>query len=61
VPGVVLQYSTFKEITHDVTDARIYGGIHFRYDMEEGAELGRQVGKYVHRHTLRPANDDDTD
>ncbi|HEV2271520.1 MAG TPA: vanadium-dependent haloperoxidase [Steroidobacteraceae bacterium] len=58
VPGVVLQYSTFEEITHDISDARVYGGIHFRYDMEEGARQGRRVGKYVYRHKLRPANGD---
>ena len=54
VPGVVLQYDSFEEITNDITDARVYGGIHYRYDMEEGGEQGRRVGKYVYRHTLRP-------
>ena len=56
VPGVVLQYDDFEEITHDIADARVYGGIHFRYDMEEGGEQGRRVGKYVFRHVLRPAH-----
>lgn len=56
MPGVVLQYSAFKEITRDISDARVYGGIHFRYDMEEGAEQGRQVGEYVYLHSLRPAS-----
>ena len=56
VPGVELQYDDFEEITHDIADARVYGGIHFRYDMEEGGEQGRRVGKYVFRHVLRPAH-----
>jgi hypothetical protein len=55
VAGVVLQYGTFRQITSDVDDARIYGGIHFRFDQEAGAKLGRQVGAYVHRNTLRRA------
>ena len=55
VPGVVLQYEAFEEITRDITDARVYGGIHFRYDMEEGGKQGREVGKYVYRHALRPS------
>jgi hypothetical protein len=53
VPGVVLQYEAFRQITRDIDDARIYGGIHFRFDQVAGAQLGRDVGAYVHRHTLR--------
>ena len=56
VAGVVLQYETFEQITHDINDARVYGGIHFRFDQETGAEQGRRVGAYVHRHILRRAN-----
>jgi PAP2 superfamily len=44
----------FKEITDDIDDARVYGGIHFRFDQEAGARLGREVGGYVYRHNLRP-------
>lgn len=53
VANVVLQYGTFKQITSDVDDARVYGGIHFRFDQEAGAKLGRQVGAYIYRNTLR--------
>jgi hypothetical protein len=50
---VVLQYGNFRQVTNDIDDARVYGGIHFRFDQEAGAKLGRQVGAYVHRNTLR--------
>jgi PAP2 superfamily len=53
VAGVVLQYGAFRQITSDIDDARVYGGIHFRFDQESGAKLGRQVGAYVYRNTLR--------
>jgi hypothetical protein len=56
VTGVILQYETFEQITHDINDARVYGGIHFRFDQETGGEQGRQVGAYVHQHILRRAN-----
>ena len=56
VAGVVLQYETFEQITHDINDARVYGGIHFRFDQDIGAEQGRRVGDYVYRHILRRAN-----
>jgi hypothetical protein len=56
VAGVTLQYENFEQITHDINDARVYGGIHFRFDQDIGAEQGRRVGAYVYRHILRPAN-----
>jgi hypothetical protein len=52
VQGVTLRYRKLKEITADIDDARVYGGIHFRFDQDEGAELGRRVGQYVIRNGL---------
>jgi len=56
VPGVTLYYTQFRQITGDIDDARVYGGIHFRFDQEAGARQGRRVGAYVHAHTLRPGS-----
>jgi hypothetical protein len=56
VAGVILQYESFEQITHDINDARVYGGIHFRFDQEIGGEQGRRVGAYVYRHILRRAH-----
>jgi hypothetical protein len=61
VPGVVLHYTRFKEITDDVDDARVYGGIHFRFDQEAGARQGRHVGRYIFRHKLRALRGGDED
>jgi len=58
VPSIVLQYASFKEITNDISDARVYGGIHFRTDQEAGADLGRTVGTAVYKNNLRPVHDD---
>jgi hypothetical protein len=59
LPGIVLNYTTWEQITDDIDDARIYGGIHFRFDQEAGAHQGRQVGRYILRHYLRSALDHD--
>jgi PAP2 superfamily len=61
VPTIVLQYTSFKEITNDISDARVYGGIHFRTDQDAGALLGRAIGKEVYKHNLRPLHDHDDD
>jgi hypothetical protein len=59
VPSITLQYTSFKQITDDISDARVYGGIHFRTDQEAGADLGRAVGTAVYKNNLRPLHDDD--
>jgi hypothetical protein len=59
VPDIVLQYSSFKQITDDVSDARVYGGIHFRTDQEAGADLGRALGTAVYKNNLRPVHNDE--
>ncbi len=53
LPGLTLQYHSFRQIAEDIDDARIFGGIHFRFDQEAGAKMGRALGKYVYRNTLR--------
>ena len=53
VPTIVLQYTSFKQITDDISDARVYGGIHFRTDQDAGALLGLAVGRAVYRNNLR--------
>ena len=54
VPDIVLHYTTLQRITDDIDDARVYGGVHYRFDQEAGALQGKRVAKYVLRHALRP-------
>jgi hypothetical protein len=56
---VTLSYTRFSEITDDIDDARVYGGIHFRFDQAAGAVQGRAVGAYVCQNNLRPIGGDD--
>jgi hypothetical protein len=61
VPTIVLQYGSFKQITDDISDARVYGGIHFRTDQDAGARLGRAVGTTVYKNNLRAKHGNDRD
>jgi hypothetical protein len=65
VPGVTFHYTKLKQITDDISDARVFGGIHFRFDQVAGAELGGDIAKYVYKHNLRRAkhsgDDEDED
>jgi hypothetical protein len=51
-PGIVFHYSDLKVITDDVADARVYGGIHWRYDQDAGEKQGHAVGQYVYNNNL---------
>jgi hypothetical protein len=56
VPEIVLQYSSWKEIAQDIHDARVYGGVHFRFDQTAAARQGRRVGRYILRNQLLPVS-----
>jgi hypothetical protein len=56
LPGIALSYTDLASITHDIDDARIYGGIHFRFDQRAGRRQGFAVGDYVVDHQLRRTN-----
>ena len=58
-PGVVLNYTAWEQITDDIDDARVYGGIHFRFDQQAGNHLGRRAGSYILRNHLRPIHGHD--
>ena len=49
-------YTSLKQITNDVDDARIYGGMHFRFDQEAGVRLGNDVATYVYKNNLKPVH-----
>jgi hypothetical protein len=56
VSNLEYSYTTFNQMCNDVDDARVYGGIHFRFDQVAGNVLGREVATSVYKHNLRKAN-----
>ena len=42
-------FRSFREAALEASWSRLYGGIHFRSDLEKGAEVGKQIGEYVIR------------
>jgi hypothetical protein len=53
VPGVAITYTNLRQITDDIADARVYGGIHFRTDQDAGKLMGQRIGQWVYEHNLR--------
>ena len=58
LPALVYNYTEFKQILNDISDARVFGGIHFRYDQDSGERLGRAVGTAVHKGNLKKAQNE---
>jgi hypothetical protein len=56
---ISITYTQFSQVTRDIDDARIYGGIHFGFDQVQGARQGRRIGSYLYENLLRKAGGDD--
>ena len=56
IAGLSFQYETFNAMCGDIDDARVYGGIHYRFDQDAGNRLGRSVATYLHKNLLRPVH-----
>ena len=53
----VRTYSSFSQALREVSDARIYGGMHYRNSTHKGAIMGKQVSHFATRHFFRPQHD----
>ena len=55
--GVTRSYTRFSQITQEVDNARVWGGIHFRTADEDGSQVGRKLGAIVFREFGKPRVD----
>ena len=46
-------FTSFSAAAHECALSRVYLGIHFRYDSEQGEQLGKNVGTYAWNHSLQ--------
>jgi hypothetical protein len=51
--GAVRRWAQIDDFVQEVSDARIYEGVHFRTSTEAGAAMGRQVGELAVARQLR--------
>ncbi|MCA1842202.1 MAG: vanadium-dependent haloperoxidase [Actinobacteria bacterium] len=52
LPGVTHRYPTFQAVSDEVTNARVWAGVHWRTSCVTGRTLGRSVGHLVSITTL---------
>lgn len=51
----VRSYSSFSQVIDEIAEARIYGGLHYRFSVHDGVEIGKQVARFATRHFFRRA------
>jgi hypothetical protein len=54
-PAVERSFVRFSDAVAQVEDARVFGGIHFRFAVRTAARMGGVVADYVERTVARPA------
>ncbi len=55
----VRSYSSFSQALDEVSDARVYGGMHYRNSTHKGGIIGKQVSRYVTTHFFLPSRGQD--
>ncbi len=40
-------FTSFKQAAQEASISRLYGGIHYRFDLDEGAKQGEALGKFI--------------
>ena len=48
-------YARVKDLDYDVSNARIWGGIHFRSAVEDGVDIAKNVARQVLKHNFQRA------
>jgi hypothetical protein len=54
LPDVTRHFDGFGEAAEETVMARIYGGVHYRFDQEAGQQVGRSVAEFVFANFVAP-------
>ena len=55
-PGVTHKWASIEEWANEVSEARIYGGIHYRNSTVVGKDMGKKIGELAVQNYLKPAH-----
>lgn len=53
LPGVTRSYSRFSQAANEAGRSRVYGGIHWEYDNQDGLASGRELAMFIFDNFLR--------
>jgi hypothetical protein len=52
--GATRRWSQAEDFVREVSDARVYEGVHFRFSVDTGAAMGRRIGELAALRHLQP-------
>ncbi|HWO25866.1 MAG TPA: hypothetical protein VNO30_44330, partial [Kofleriaceae bacterium] len=47
-------YTSLTALANDIKNARIYGGLHYRFSVDAGQSQGRSVASYINYYYFQP-------
>jgi hypothetical protein len=50
--GMQRHFNSFNEAAAEASISRVYGGIHYRFSVDAGAEIGKKLGSYINEKLL---------
>jgi hypothetical protein len=53
--NAVRHFDMANDLRHEIIDARLWAGFHYRFSTVAGVVLGRQIAKFDLSHAFRPA------
>ena len=54
LPDITRHFDGFSQAADEEFMARIYGGVHYRFDQEAGQQVGRSAAEFVFANFMRP-------
>jgi hypothetical protein len=54
-PGVTHRFTSLRAYTDEIAGARIWAGFHYRFSTVVGTEMGHEIGGYVVKTVMQPA------
>jgi hypothetical protein len=55
LPGVTRRWTSLRDFTDEVAEARIAAGFHYRFSTQVGDDMGRRIGAHTVASFLQPA------
>ena len=56
-PGVTRRWTRVEDYMDEVSNARVWSGVHYRFSTRVGAEMGHRIGEYAVNRYLKPLPD----
>jgi hypothetical protein len=54
MPGVTRNFNSIRQLAEEVSNSRIWGGVHFRTACQTGEAMGKKIGEFAMANYLKP-------